>query len=211
MPVMTAWTMLVMGLALGAETGEGRASTPWDDLGDEELALIMREAAAWISEQRDLHRPLARRLDGDERRALAGFFETELLDAARVRFVERIENPGFYSMFVESGRPIPIDFSGATGLAVMDTVLIVESRARPGAPSWLPLLFHELVHVAQYRHLGLEPCAEEYVRGWVEGGFSYRAIPMEIQAYELAARFGRAPGDAFSVSTAVRSRFGLDE
>jgi len=206
MSSMAVWAMLVMGLALGAD-GEGGLTTPWDDLGEEELELITREATAWISTQRDLHRPHARPLEPDERRPLAGFFEPELLDAARVRFVERIENPGFYSMFVESGRPIPIDFSTATGLALMDTVLIVESRARPGTPSWLPLLFHELVHVAQYRHLGGKAYAEEYVRGWVEGGFSYRGIPMEIQAYDLAARFVRAREPKLSVSKEVRRRF----
>jgi hypothetical protein len=54
------------------------------------------------------------------------------------------------------------------------------------------LLFHELVHAVQYRHLGLEGFAERYVNGFLPGG-SYAGIPLEKQAYELEARFAAKP------------------
>jgi len=50
------------------------------------------------------------------------------------------------------------------------------------------LLFHELVHVVQYEKLGLEGFAAKYVRGFLNGG-SYEGIPLEMNAYELDARF----------------------
>lgn len=205
MPGVSLLAMLLMGLTLsdGVETAPG----PWDDLGEEDLALIMREGAAWIAEQRDLHNPAARPLDRHERRAFATFFEPELLDSARVLRVERIENPGFYSFFEEAGKPIPIDFTRASGIALLDTILVVESRVPSDGPSWLPLIFHELVHLAQYRHLGLPAYIERYVGGWTENGFSYRAIPLEDQAYDLAERYGRASGRGFSVEAEVRRLF----
>lgn len=66
------------------------------------------------------------------------------------------------------------------------------------------LLFHELVHVVQYEKLGLAEFAAEYVRGFLSGG-SYEAISLEINAYELDARFAAEPATAFSVEAEVQS------
>ena len=45
------------------------------------------------------------------------------------------------------------------------------------------LLFHELVHVEQYRQLGVSRFAELYVRGFLFNG-GYDGIPLERNAYE---------------------------
>lgn len=50
------------------------------------------------------------------------------------------------------------------------------------------LLFHELVHVEQYRQLGIPRFSGLYVRGFLKGG-SYEAIPPEGNAYTLEGRF----------------------
>jgi hypothetical protein len=73
------------------------------------------------------------------------------------------------------------------------------------------LLFHELVHVVQYEKLGVPEFARKYVMGFLRGG-SYKAIPLEMNAYELGARFAAAPTKTFSVEAEVerwirRSRF----
>src|SRR6202020_2418373 len=60
------------------------------------------------------------------------------------------------------------------------------------------LLFHELVHVEQYRQLGIPRFSEFYVRGFLNGG-SYEAIPLEVNAYNLEDRFRRDPRRMFSV------------
>jgi hypothetical protein len=49
-------------------------------------------------------------------------------------------------------------------------------------------LFHELVHVEQYRQLGTQRFAELYVRGFLSAG-SYEAIPLELHAYHYKAVF----------------------
>lgn len=64
-------------------------------------------------------------------------------------------------------------------------------------------LFHELVHV-QYAKLGLSAFAAKYVTGFLKGG-SYEAIPLEMNAYELDARFASAPLNSFLVETEVQA------
>ena len=66
------------------------------------------------------------------------------------------------------------------------------------------LLFHELVHVEQYRQLGIPRFSELYVRGLLSGG-SYEAIPLEVNAYTLEGRFEQNPARHFSVADEVRS------
>lgn len=178
------------------------AKTP-DELMDP--AFLVGEALAWLNELEARHRPAGRALTAAERHAFAGYFAPELLDDARVTVVERLENPGFYQAFLAAGEPIPLDFRTASGFAVIDTVLIASSRQDPGAPSLVPLLFHELVHVAQNRVLGLETSTELYVAGWLEHR-SYAAIPHEAQAFALTRRFAGG-GAAFSVEEEVRRLF----
>jgi hypothetical protein len=63
-------------------------------------------------------------------------------------------------------------------------------------------LFHELVHVVQYRVLRLREFARLYVRGFLRGG-GYEGIPLERKAYQLATRFDRWPKRLFSVEEDV--------
>lgn len=65
------------------------------------------------------------------------------------------------------------------------------------------LLFHELVHVVQYRLLGTADFARRYVEGFLVSG-RYEEIPLEICAAVLEDRFARG-GPPFSVETAVAS------
>jgi hypothetical protein len=64
------------------------------------------------------------------------------------------------------------------------------------------VLFHELVHVEQYRQLGIPRFAELYVRGFLSGG-SYEAIPLEVNAYSLGGQFESHPHQLFSVPDEV--------
>src|SRR5450432_3846975 len=76
--------------------------------------------------------------------------------------------PAFYSQLRAMGiRNAPL-FSDMAGITFQDVIVHVE-------PLTLPLLFHELVHAVQYKHLGLQGFADAYVRGFLTGG-SYEAI-----------------------------------
>jgi hypothetical protein len=65
------------------------------------------------------------------------------------------------------------------------------------------LLFHELVHVEQYRQLGIPRFSELYVRGFLNGG-SYEAIPLEVNAYTLGDGYEQNPANRFPVEDEVR-------
>ena len=191
-----SWLSLVVLMAAGQAGGGAPV------LREAELEALIPAAEAWVVALRDRHHPHARPLTAGERRALGPFFPAAVIDEARVRRVPAIPNPEFYELFRRRGEPVPIDFSRMTALAVVDTVLVVESALAPGARGWLGLLFHELVHNTQRRVLGARD-TELYVRGWAATG-SYHAIPHEAQAYELAARYRAAPERVFSVEAEVR-------
>jgi len=84
------------------------------------------------------------------------------------------------------------------GITFQDVIVHVE-------PLTKPLLFHELVHAVQYKHLGLHGFAEYYVRGFLSGG-SYEEIPLEKQAYALEEQFARNSDGPFSVEQDVIER-----
>lgn len=63
------------------------------------------------------------------------------------------------------------------------------------------LLFHELVHVVQFRLLGIDSFSRLYVRGFVSRG-TYAEIPLERCAFGLERRFAYAQSH-FSVQAEV--------
>ena len=160
LPVMLSWS------------APSKGEDAYGDLTVEDLARLERQATRWVQELEEQQRPLARPLTPAEKAAFEGFFSPELLERARLREVEVIDNPDFYAQFFSSqGKPLPIDFRQASGLALVDTVLVVSRRVPPGSAGWLPLLFHELVHLAQVEALGREGHVADYVRGWASHGF----------------------------------------
>jgi hypothetical protein len=161
----------------------------------------VRELASWvamyISEQRTSFQGKAATIELGHKAALEPFFPATLLDEVRI-VRGRADEPSFYRQLRSLGITNAPPFSEMAGITFQDVVVHAEPLTRP-------LLFHELVHVVQYRHLGLPGFAEHYVRGFLSGG-SYEQIPLEKQAYELEARFASNPGKQFSVDADVQRR-----
>lgn len=155
----------------------------------------------WLLSRRRVYRRSARALTDDERSRLGPCFSPELLDTVRVADVARLENPAGYRVARRLGFGAALDLTTVGGMAFVDTVVIVERR---GKADRIGTLFHELVHVAQFRVLGVRGFTREYVRGWLECGREYLRIPLERDAYELQARFMR--GEAFVVEAEVAGR-----
>jgi len=128
---------------------------------------------------------------------MAGFFLPELLDVARVLVSHRVrvENPLFYRLLAGMGFSNLPDFSQMAAITFCDVV--VSHVLLTGG-----LLFHELVHVEQYRQLGIPRFSELYVRGLLASG-SYDGIPLEVNAYALGRRFEGNPRQQFSVAEEV--------
>ena len=104
---------------------------------------------------------------------MEGFFSPQLLDGAHLLILtgERVANPAFYPMLTNLGFNNLPDQSAMAAITFSDVVV-------SHGPFTAGLLFHELVHVEQYRQLGVQRFAEFYVRGFLNGG-SYEAIPLE--------------------------------
>ena len=176
---------------------------------DERLAYLIDQGERWVRAQRARHRPEARPLHPQTQAALLSFFDAELLRDARFRRVPVIENPDFYDALIAAGQPVPMDFASARGITYDDTVLLSAGDGTvPGPPS--ALLFHELVHVVQYKLLGIGAFVRRYVTGWADAGFVYEAIPLEREAFDLQHRFEQAPRTPFRVREVVAARLAAD-
>jgi len=156
----------------------------------------------WLLQQRRIHMVNARPLSSQEKSRLDGYFEKRILDKARLASVDRISNPEFYDDLAKSGIPIPLDFSNAIGLTLIDCIIIrKELWANPA--SLISTIFHELVHVVQFDILGLKRHVELYSDSLRGNDYQYHAVILERQAYDLSQRFD-SQEPAFSVSQAVK-------
>jgi hypothetical protein len=153
--------------------------------------------ASYIADQRLHFYAKAKPIGSDQLNLLRPFFPEDILRGARVAR-GRASEPPFYAQLRALGISNAPPFSDMAGITFKDVIVHFE----PLQPT---LLFHELVHAVQYKHLGLHGFAERYVCGFLTGG-SYEEIPLEKQAYSLEERFVRDPTEPFSVEADVLER-----
>jgi hypothetical protein len=169
-------------------------------LSDPQIDGVIQQVIKYIESQCQTYQGNASPLDQNQKAVMSPFFPESVLNSTRVVVLadQRVSNPGFYGDLVKMGfepGSLP-DFTDMAAITFVDTVVFHE-------PIVNRLLFHELVHVVQYDKLGLAEFGAKYVKGFLTGG-SYPAIPLEKNAYDLDARFGKAPGSAFSVEDEVQ-------
>jgi hypothetical protein len=168
------------------------------------LQFLISQGEVWVRAEQLRLRPTARMLSPEEIAQVGPFFPADVLRLVRTVELPVIPNPAFYSTLAQLGLSPPIDFQEMSGITFVDTIAF--SRVRPpAAGTELRMLFHELVHVVQYRALGTGEFLRRYVTGWAQNGFQYAAIPLERWAYQLDARFA-AKGPAFSVEEEVTAQ-----
>lgn len=163
----------------------------------DQIAQVSELVAEYISVQCRKYAPRAVSLSAQQRATLEPFFARQILDTVRVLVLrgEHVPNPEFYPMLRNLGFKNLPDQSTIAAITFCDVVVSHE-------PFSHGLLFHELVHVEQYRQVGVPRFSELYVRGFLNGG-SYEAIPLEVNAYSLEDRFRRDPRRVFSVQAEV--------
>jgi len=168
-------------------------------LSPELIAQLSGLVAQYISTQRGKYAARAVPLSAQQKAAISGFFSAQVIDGARLVVLqgERVSNPDFYPMLRNLGFNNLPDQSAMGAITYSDVVVSHE-------PFSNGLLFHELVHVEQYRQLGIPRFSELYVNGFLNGG-SYEAIPLEINAYSLGGRFESDAGLVFLVEDEVRA------
>jgi hypothetical protein len=164
-------------------------------LSPQQIAWFSHEVASYIHSQRayyyDRGKPLA---FGP---TWAGYFQQADLERLRVLEPgqERVANPPFYVDLEKLGFEGLPNFSAMAAITFDDVVVFHD----PLTPQ---LIFHELVHVTQYRLLGIEEFARLYVRGYLQGG--YEGTPLERCAYDLDGRFIMG-GRAFDVEAEIKT------
>jgi hypothetical protein len=116
----------------------------------EQIAQVSGLVSQFITLQRERYAPRAVPLSAQQKAAIAGFFSQQLLDNARLLGLqgERVANPDFYPMLKGLGFKNLPDQSRMGAVTFCDVVVSHE-------PFYDGLLFHELVHVEQYRQLGI--------------------------------------------------------
>src|ERR1700733_10346098 len=170
---------------------------PTPRLTSDQIAQFSGLVAHYIATQREKSAPRATPLSARQRLAIGRFFSPQIMGSTRLLVLEgeQVANPEFYPMLRSMGFNNLPDQSAMGAITFSDVVVSHE-------PFSNGLLFHELVHVEQYRQLGIPRFSELYVRGFLNGG-SYEAIPLEVNAYSLEDRFGSAQRRGFSVQSEV--------
>lgn len=168
---------------------------PVPNLAPKQVEQITDWVATYIVDQRSHFHEIAQPIPTDRVSTLRSFFPNDILSGVRVAR-GRASEPLFYSQLRALGVRNAPPFSDMAGIMFQDVVLHVE-------PLTMPLLFHELVHAVQYKHLGLNGFAKRYVCGFLTGG-SYDEIPLEKEAYGLEASFTRNSSMPFSVEEDVK-------
>ena len=162
------------------------------------IAQLASMVEDYVTTSRKKYAPQAVPLTDAQRSAMQPFFSPAVLDSARLCVLRgtRVSNPSMYAMAKMMGiRNLP-DFAAMTAITFVD--VIVSHQEFTDA-----LLFHELVHVAQYAQMDMKEFAARFVNGFIQGG-SYEEVPLEKMAHELEDRFSQNPTHVFSVEDEVR-------
>jgi hypothetical protein len=153
--------------------------------------------ARYIGYHRKRLFPKSSSIPADTQAQLRAFFPGTVLEETRI-IQAVMPEPVVYPLVKRLGVKGLLEMSAIHAITLMDVVAYPDEID-------LDTLFHELVHVVQYRVLGLKRFAELYVKGFLGGG-GYEGIPLEKQAYELGDRFRERPTKAFSVEEDVIRR-----
>ena len=168
------------------------------ELTESRIAEMIAEIAAYLRRERSLYVRSSDPLSPTWKTALEPYFLKTLLDNVKTVTLEgaRIPPPPFYSEAVamSSGR-FP-DFVHLASVTYID-VIVFNDAISPRA------LFHGLVHAQQMAFLELDNYVNLYLRGFLKTR-SWINIPLEVQAFQLEARFSASPPEIFSVEEEVR-------
>ena len=158
-------------------------------------ALLAWPVGWYIRRQRDRLVAVARPLTVAEREPLRGYFGDSDLD--RVLIAELDELPLPDARLARLARSLGWSYPGSSSVAAITFDNLVATRV----PLDSALLFHELVHVVQWQHLGPDKFIMAYALGHLLSGVSrVRALTRFLLRIKL-----RVDGDAvFDVRPVVR-------
>ena len=170
-------------------------------------AFVGAAGASWIAWRASRLRRHARPLTDSERARHAAHLSQALLESVRVA---RVPTVRLGRLAAIAASLFPRVLARPVGIALADLVVLGAGADHPADHDADPraVLFHELVHVAQFRILGVPGFCHAYIRGWALARCCYADIPLERDAYELQAWFlaGRAFAAEAEVARRIASR-----
>ena len=157
--------------------------------------LILPRARRWVSRTIFRHMAKSRAVADLRFDRLDSCCSAELLRFARVVVVPRVPQPPLEQWGVrDAGAFTAIE---AAGITLREMIFVRADRVGDAS-----LLFHELVHVVQWRTLGPNRFLALYGLLLLEHG--YRGNPLEEMAYDLQARFDA--GETLAIDAIVARR-----
>jgi hypothetical protein len=165
----------------------------------EALSSKLPLIVGWIDKTLGEHAAQARSVADFGFSRLPHFYSVDLLARTKVVVVAKVPTPPLSAMGLQEFAAFEnADYGGIT---FKDTYFLQDSQAANES-----IHFHELVHIVQWAHLGVERFLLAYAVGLMTKG--YRESPLEEMAYGLQAYFDHN-GQAGSVENVVRTK--LDE
>jgi len=124
------------------------------------------------------------------------YFSSQLLQDSKVVLVDRCPMPPLSALGLNQFDAFEV--MQPAGITYGDTYFVVANEARRES-----LHFHELIHVIQWRLLGMERFVAHYADGLEKHG--YRNSPLEVMAYDHEARFSNDQRP-YDVEAAIRNQ-----
>jgi hypothetical protein len=143
------------------------------------LKLALPRVEAWIDDLHADHRAESVLASELQFPRLADVFAPDLLNATRVAFVSDVPFPPVSTYGVPEFDAIAKMPMAA--ITFRDMYFVHQAHSSEGTH------FHELVHVLQWRTLGVRPFLLTYALGILQCG--YERSPLEAMAFELQAQF----------------------
>jgi hypothetical protein len=144
------------------------------------MAAALPMVRTWFDTVRAQHAGQAQRVGSVGFSRLPEYFPSAVLDAARVVTVAKIPFPPITDLGIAFAELSQMGLSAVT----YDDTIFVHQALRAET-----IHFHELVHVVQWRAIGVNPFMLTYGLGVVERGYAHS--PLEAIAYDLQSQFDR--------------------
>lgn len=162
-----------------------------------QFAQAVDYVSSYLLEQRELYLPAAQALSNEHKARMWPYFSSALLD--QVRIVElhgqRVSPPTFYAQARALGFDNLPEVTHMESLTFLDVVVFNEKLTERS-------LFHALVHVLQFKILGLERYTQLFVQSFVKTKAHF-TVPLEAHAFSLESKFMRPSAEKFSVEDHV--------
>lgn len=160
----------------------------------------IQQAVEWLSqylvEQREQYARVAVLLKPEQKARMWPYFSPALLDQVLVIELHgaRVAAPKFFSEVRAHGFDPP-EITHMDSVTFLDVIAFNQQISERA-------LFHALVHAVQLQVFGLRRYSELWVHSFVKTRTHF-TVPLEVQAFSLASKFGQAAPERFSVEEQV--------